>query len=127
LEITNKEKWLSTVTYLSLGIGGFILLLLRQAESRFIKFHVFQSILLGLLYMFLTQCFGILISILDSVVGLIPGFKSTGGVYIMFLHNITQQALFIGLICVISYCLFHVWKNQLAQIKWVSEQINKML
>ena len=45
-----KDKLLASLSYISLGIFGFICLLLGTVKSRFGKFHVYQSILMGLLF-----------------------------------------------------------------------------
>lgn len=115
-----KDKLLASLSYISLGIFGFICLLLGTVKSRFTKFHVYQSILTGLLFYLLQGLIGFLQSISIEIFSF---FK---------LHNYTFQYLmgllpYILLLIVLIICLKDVIKGKLSNIKFLSEQINKML
>ena len=101
-----KDKLLASLSYISLGIFGFICLLLGTVKSRFGKFHVYQSILMGLLF-YLAQG---LISFLQLIsIGIFNFFK---------LYNYTFQALigllpYIFLVIVLIICFNDIIKGKL--------------
>ena len=72
-----KEKIGAGAAYLTLGIWGLIWLLISRRnyfdEKDFIRFHCYQSILVGLLYMFIPQGLSILFSLTIQIISLIPG------------------------------------------------------
>ncbi|MDX1920172.1 MAG: hypothetical protein SFU25_05490 [Candidatus Caenarcaniphilales bacterium] len=123
MDTTIKDKIFSTLSYLSFGILGFVLLLLKQGESRFLRYHIYQSILLGLLFMFIPYGLNILFGFIQMALKLIPG----AGIYgATAFYWINQVLFFIGF-GILAYSIFGVWKNQYTWIKWISAQIYKML
>lgn len=120
---TTKEKVLSTFSYFSLGILGFVLLLLKQAETRFLKYHVYQSILIGLLVMFLNFGIDIILGFGLDILGFVPGAQSYGVLIFVWLKKLIYLAEF----AVIVYCVIGIWRNQYTWVKWISEQIHRMV
>jgi uncharacterized membrane protein len=121
-ESTEDKIW-ATLTYLTAGILGFILLLLSKAQSRFLKFHIYQSILLSVLCLFGGQALGILFKLLGSLISLIPNLANG---FILF-QGLFFDALGVLLLALEVYCVITVWRNQYTLIKFVSDQIFKML
>ncbi|MDJ0625325.1 MAG: hypothetical protein QNJ31_03035 [Candidatus Caenarcaniphilales bacterium] len=120
---TTKEKILTTLSYFSFGIIGFVLLLIGEVKTHFMKYHVYQSILIGLLVMFLNYGIDILSGFSLDILGLIPGLQGYGVTIIVLLKNILHIAEFGMLI----YCVIGIWRNQYTWIKWISEQIHRMI
>ena len=121
-----KDKSLCTFSYLSFGILGFILLILGQANGHFIRFNIFQSILLGLLYLLIREGVFIIIRIFIFLVKAAPNAEIYTKPVISFAQTL-DQFLFYGLILGIFYCVFFIWRSKYPWIKCISSQIDKML
>jgi uncharacterized membrane protein len=115
-----KDKLLASLSYISLGIFGFICLLLGTVKSRFGKFHVYQSILMGLLF-YLAQG---LISFLQFVLMNIFNFFKFHNYKVVDLMGLLPYIL---LLIVLIICFKDIIKGKLSNIKFLSDQIHKML
>ena len=125
-----KEKLGTTVAYLTLGIWGFIWLLISQKnyydQKTFIRFHCFQSIFIGILYMFVPQGLTILFSLVVQIIGLIPGtLFITNAIHV--LHGILQSVIHYGSLVLIIYCVIFCLFGKYTNIPWISQMINRML
>ena len=62
-----KEKIGAAVAYLTLGVWGLVWLLISRKhyfdQKDFVKFHCYQSLFLGMLYLFIPQGIAILFSL----------------------------------------------------------------
>lgn len=121
-----KEKICSTLSYLTFGIAGFILLLLGQAHEHYMKFNIFQSILIGLLYLLLTEGLSILIRIIIFIIQLAPGDNVLLQPVLQF-TGLSTEILFFAVIGILAYCIFYVWRGQYPWLRYISEQIYKIL
>lgn len=120
---TAKEKALSTLSYLSLGILGLVLLLLGHGQTRFLKYHIYQSLFLGILFLLINYGSTTVFGLLFSLLALIPLLKSLSGQILPLLLTVLQ-AIELG---VIVYSVITIWQNKYTWIKWVSAQIYKMI
>jgi uncharacterized membrane protein len=120
---STQEKVMATLSYGTLGIVGFILLLLRKAESRFLKYHIYQSILLGLLFLLLNSGTTMLLGLIVFIFSFAPKLQNAFMIGSYWLLNLLK-ALEFGLII---YCMITIWRNKYTWIVWVSAQIFKML
>lgn len=98
-------------------------MLLKQAETKFLRYHIYQSILLGLLFWFIHYGLNILFGFIQMALNLMPKV----GVYGETAFYWVNQAMFFVGFAIITYSVIGVWKNQYTWIKWVSAQIYKML
>ncbi len=125
-----KDKIGAAVSYLTLGIWGLIWLLISSRsyfdQKDFIRFHCYQSIFVGLLYMFIPQGFAILFSLIIQILGLIPFLASvTKGLHVA--HGILQQGFHYGLLALIVYCVIFSLLGKYTNIPYVSQIANRML
>ena len=125
-----KEKIGAAITYLTLGIWGLIWLLISNRnyfdQKDFIRFHCYQSIFVGLIYMFIPQGFAILFSLIVQIIGLIPGtLFVTDGIHVV--HGILQSVFHYGLLALIIYCVIFSLLGKYTNIPYVSQLVNRML
>lgn len=125
-----KERLGTAAAYLTLGIWGFIWLLISQRDSysqkTFIKFHCFQSIFIGILYMFVPQGIAILFSLITQIIGLIPGTTFiTSPIHVI--HGILQQIIHYGSLVLVIYCVIFCLLGKYTNIPLISQMINRML
>ena len=125
-----KEKISAAATYLTLGIWGLIWLLISKRsyfdQKDFVRFHCYQSIFVGLLYMFIPQGFAILFSLITQILGLIPFLSPvTDGLHVA--HGIIQTAFHYGLLALIIYCVIFSLFGKYTNIPYISQIINRML
>lgn len=125
-----KDKIGASVSYLTLGIWGLIWLLISSRsyfdQKDFIRFHCYQSIFVGLLYMFIPQGFAILFSLIIQILGLIPFLAPvTNGLHVA--HGILQQGFHYGLLALIVYCVIFSLFGKYTNIPYISQIANRML
>lgn len=125
-----KEKVGAAVAYLTLGIWGLIWLLISSKnyfdQKDFIRFHCYQSIFVGLLYMFIPQGFAILFSLAVQIIGLIPKAAFiTDSMHVI--HGIIQSVFHYGLLALVIYCVIVSLFGKYTNIPYVSQIANRML
>ena len=125
-----KEKTGAVAAYLTLGIWGLIWLLISRRtyfdQKDFVRFHCFQSIFIGILYMFIPQGLAILFSLIIQIVTLIPG--TTFIIHMLqLLHNSLQSLISLAGLTLIVYCVIFCLYGKFTNIPWISQLINRML
>lgn len=125
-----KEKIGATIAYLTLGIWGFIWLLISRRhyydQKDFVRFHCFQSIFIGILYMFIPQGLAILFSLIIQIIAIIPGTSFiTEPIHII--HGTIQSVIHYGSLVLIVYCVIFCLYGKYTNIPWLSQMINRML
>ena len=125
-----KEKIGASATYLTLGIWGFIWLLISRKhyydQKDFIRFHCFQSIFIGILYMFVPQGLAILFSLIIQIIALIPGTTIiTEPLHVI--HGLIQSFIHYGSIVLVIYCVIFCLYGKYTNIPWISQMTNRML
>ncbi|MBI2995477.1 MAG: hypothetical protein HYY52_02055 [Candidatus Melainabacteria bacterium] len=127
---TIKEKLGSAVAYLTLGIWGLIWLLISRKnyfdQKDFVRFHCYQSLFIGMLYMFIPQGITILFSLIMQILSLIPGISFITGSLHVF-HGLLQQAFYYGGLILIIYCVIFCLYGKYTNIPWISQLISRML
>ena len=125
-----KDKIGTAVAYLTLGIWGFIWLLISRThyneQKTFIRFHCLQSIFIGVLYMFIPQGLSILFSLIIQFVGFIPGVSFITS-SLQTLHSVLQSIIHYGSFVLILYCVIICLYGKYTNIPFVSQMINRML
>ena len=125
-----KEKIGSAITYMTLGIWGLIWLLMSRTpayyQKDFVRFHCFQSIFIGILYMFLPQGVGILFTLIMQILSLFHTPLSIIQLLDSTL-NALQHLLNVGLLMLIVYCVIFCLYGKYTNIPWISQMINRML
>lgn len=125
-----KDKIGTAVAYLTLGIWGFVWLLISSRhyydQKSFVRFHCYQSIFIGVLYMIIPQGFAILFSLIIQIINLIPGSSLiTNPLHI--LHGILQTIVHYGGLILILYCIIFCFYGKFTNIPLISQMINRML
>lgn len=125
-----KEKTGCAITYLTLGIWGLVWLLMSRTpayyQKDFVRFHCFQSIFIGILYMFLPQGVGILVTLIMQIFSLFHSLLFV----IQFLNStlsVLQYLINIGFLTLIVYCVIFCFYGKYTNIPWISQLINRML
>lgn len=125
-----KEKISSAVAYLTLGVWGFIWLLISRKnyfdQKDFVRFHCLQSIFIGILYMFFPQGIDILFSLLIQIIGFMPGTSILTDFFGQ-LHGLLQSLVHYGSLILIMYCVIFTLLGRYTNIPYVSQIINRML
>lgn len=125
-----KEKIGAALAYLTFGIWGLVWLLLSRTpayfQKDFVRFHCFQSIFIGILYMFIPTGLSIFFSLITQILALIPntdifinGFN--------IIHYSFQQAVYFGGLVLIMYCVIFSIYGKFTNIPFISQMINRML
>jgi|688.fasta_scaffold00399_22 uncharacterized membrane protein len=117
-----KEKLFGSLSYLTGGIFGFILLIINRGRSNFLRYHIYQSIVICLLFILLREAAKFLFFVLT----ILPLPASADQVIWKIMPWILEGILILYL-GVIIYCVFTLCRNQYTWIKWISAQISKML
>ena len=125
-----KDKIGAAVAYLTLGIWGLIWLLISSRnyfdQKDFIRFHCYQSIFVGLLYMFIPQGFAILFSLITQILGLIPFLAPiVEGLHVA--HGFLQTGFHYGLLALVVYCVIFSLFGKYTNIPYISQIANRML
>ena len=125
-----KEKIGAAVAYLTLGVWGLVWLLISRKhyfdQKDFVKFHCYQSLFLGMLYLFIPQGIAILFSLITQILGLLPLLSAlVEGLHIA--HGILQSIIHYGGLVLIIYCVIFSSLGKYTDIPWISQIINRML
>lgn len=118
------EKIISIFSYLTCGIVGLAWLIfgavMKLSLRPFLKYHIYQSIFLSILYVLVSMVLGLILHILGFIpyiqylVGLITFLFQTAVIFHLSIIN-------IGVLSVIIYLCFGVLNNKYSYLPWVSE------
>ena len=120
---TVREKALTTLSYVTLGLFAFVLLILRQADTYFLRYHLYQSILVGLVYFLLGMTLNVLSEILLFLANFVEGAKGL----VILLHTGLGNLFLAGVLLVAAYCLWGSWQGKLSELRLISDQVRRML
>lgn len=129
-DILPIEKIISILSYITFGMAGFVWLIfgafMKQSLRPFIKYHIYQSIFLSILF-FIVSNFLILIvnmlqiiPVINLLAGAISYFFAVSIINIGFLHLSIVQ---IGIFVLIVYLSVGVVNNKYSYLPWVSDII----
>lgn len=120
------EKLVSALSYLSMGIVGFIyiviVMLTKKGLKPFLKYHIFQSIFISIGYYLLCVFVGLICNILLFI----PFINK---ITTMIIYYLTIDVIFgfsvIGLCCyaVLFYLVITSFQGKYSYIPWVSDII----
>ena len=126
-----SDRLISALSYITAGIVGFIWIIYIQIAKKqlgpFVKFHVFQSIFISVIY----YLFNIILGILMTFVKLIPFI---GELVINIVFYIFQLPVFFGfsifqfaVILLLGYLVFNSLIGRYGYVPWVSDNIKKIM
>lgn len=126
-QVSVLEKIIGIGTYLTAGFIGFIWIILAVASKStlkpFLRYHIYQSIFLSILYFLFSTFVNLLLNILSYV----PFVKIVVGHISFYLSvPIIAHLSIISLIILLVeiYLIIGVVKNKYSYIPWVSDVIN---
>lgn len=125
--LTYGDRIISALTYLSGGFIGFLWLIFlyikKQGVKPFVRFHIYQSIFISILY----QVFMIVAGILLSFLKIIPII----GAIVFYIAQMTiilgysLPGLFIS--AVVLYLVLTAIAGKYSQLPWVSDTVRKLM
>ncbi len=124
------EKIIAVLSYFTFGMVGFIWIIIgavtKQNLRPFLKYHLYQSIFLSILFFVVSQALIFVINVLAYVplvnilVGAISYFFNVSIISLPFLHLSIVQ---LGLLMLVVYLSLGVLRAQYSYIPWVSDII----
>lgn len=129
--IAPGEKIIAAASYLTAGLIGFFWIILSQVTGSrlktFLRFHIYQSIFLSILYYVFNAILGIFI----SIVVVVPFLGSL--IYkiyfwlfdlkLIFGHSIVDTFI----VAVILYLVLNTFKGRQGNLPWISDIIKSMM
>lgn len=129
-KINIEERLVSAITYFTMGCGGFLYCIYayykKKNFSDFLKFNIFQSIFLSLLYF----CFAMAIGLIMTFLSYIPGIKYIVAQIAFWLNKdfigdySFMQAVVIG---IVLYASTLSLLGKIPKIYWVSKIIDRQV
>lgn len=124
------EKLIATLSYFTFGTVGFVWILLgaflKQNLRPFLKYHIYQSIFLAVLFFIVTQALIFIVNVLayipylNAILGLSAYLLNVSILNVAWIHlSIVQISVFM----LIVYLSAGVVKGQYSYIPWVSDII----
>ncbi len=120
------ERLIAALSYLTMGLIGFIWMILgailKLGLKPFLKFHIFQSIFLSILFYLLSSAVSLVLGLL-SYIPFIGGIISTITFYIA--TPLFGPFSFLNLIFItfIAYLIITSLRGKFSYIPWVSDII----
>ncbi|MEI8377151.1 MAG: hypothetical protein WCF95_01300 [bacterium] len=129
--VTPGEKIISALTYLTTGIVGFIWIIISHVSGSkikpFLRFHIFQSIFLSILF----YIFNLILTILIGIVVKIPLIGSL--IYSVYFYIFDLKLVFGYSIvdalafAIILYLVLSALTGREGKLPWVSDIVKGML
>ncbi len=124
---TLADRVISALTYLTMGLVGFIWVIVSFVSGKtlkpFVKFHIFQSI-------FISVIFYLLKIILGIILGIVKFIPIIGNVVLFFVFYLAQFPVIFGLSLIsalltglIIYLAVTAFMGKYSYIPWVSDNI----
>ena len=128
--ISIEEKLVSAITYLTMGCGGVLYCIYtyfaKKKISQFVRFNIFQSIFLSLLYFCVAMAIGLLMTFLSYI----PGIKYLVA-QISFLLNkgFIGEYSFLQIVVysIVLYATLVALLGKIPRIYWVSKIIDRQV
>jgi hypothetical protein len=126
-----SDRLISAISYLTMGLAGFIWIIISAVTGRyikpFVKFNVFQSIFISIL----VYIFKILFSIIYNIVVYIPIIKD---IVIYSVFYTAQAKLVFGFsilhfvfILFTVYLAWFAFIGRYSEIPWLSKTVKKLI
>lgn len=129
--ITSGEKIIAAATYLTTGIIGFIWIIISQVTKSkikpFLKFHIYQSIFLSILF----YVFDLILQILVGIVVKIPLIGSL--IYSVYFYIFNLKLIFgysiinTLMFAIIIYLVLSALTGKDGKLPWISNTVKGMM
>ena len=123
------ERVIGGICYLTFGLIGLLFIIIsgQRGQSSFFRFHFLQSIVLGIIFMLLQWCSGILVQILialmNMVAPLLGGAAGTVSLYLFQGVDIFMKAYLLLFV----YGMIWAFMGKLAEIPFISDIIRRQM
>lgn len=129
-DITFTERVVSAISYLTMGWGGMLYLIIlalkRKSATRFIRYNSFQSIFLSFLYFILAMLFGAIFHVLSAIPFLNRFIaKISQSIHTDFVLNYSFIQVIV--FSIIIYTIIYSLLGKYPRIYWVSGIIDKQV
>ena len=129
LEIS--DRLISSITYLTMGLLGFIWIIFAKLTGRtvrpFVRFNIFQSILIAVI----VYLFNILTGIFLNIIMYVPFVKDVVGFLVFYLAQdqliFGYSILHFGFMVFIAYCAWFGFMGKQVEVPWVSKNIRHLV
>ena len=128
--INFAERVVSAISYLTMGWGGLLYLIImalkKREATRYIKFNSFQSIFLSFVYFILAMLFGLIFKILS----LIPYLNYLVAKISQMIHTnfiLGYSIIQIIVFSVIIYTIVFSVLGKYPRIYWISKLIDRQV
>ena len=115
------ENVASLIAYIAGWVSGLIFFLIEK-NSRLVRFHAMQSILLNVLYIVVAVVFGIIISILVVVLGMISNSLAA---IASLLSGLLWLVLIVGIVVVWVLCLVKAYQGVMYKLPIIGDYAEK--
>ena len=115
------ENVASLIAYIAGWVSGLIFFLIEK-NSRLVRFHAMQSILLNVLYIVVAIVFGIIISILVLVLGMISNSLAA---IASLLSGLLWLVLIVGIVVVWVLCLVKAYQGVMYKLPIIGDYAEK--
>jgi uncharacterized membrane protein len=115
------ENVASLIAYIAGWVSGLIFFLIEK-NSRLVRFHAMQSILLNVLYIVVAIVFGIIISILVVVLGMISNSLAA---IASLLSGLLWLVLIVGIVVVWVLCLVKAYQGVMYKLPIIGDYAEK--
>jgi uncharacterized membrane protein len=115
------ENIASLITYLAGWVSGLIFFLIEK-DSRLVRFHAMQSILLNVLIIIVAVIFGVVITVLVIVLGMI---SDTLAALTSLLSGLLWLVLVLGILIVWVMCLIKAYGGQMYKLPIIGNYAEK--
>lgn len=130
---TMPEKLISCASYLTMGLVGFIWLIIlafqRATVKEFLKYHILQSIFISIIIFIFKYILNVIFNIAASIPGVKVIVDLVAGI-LNFPVNlfVVQYPLFSLMITIlVLYCAITSLMGKYSYFPWISDNIKQML
>ena len=128
--ITVPDKLISVASYFTMGLAGFVYLIvltLQKATMKsFLKYHIMQSIFVSVLLYVITLVIQIIVGVAQHV-PVVNGIISVTLTLLMGPIVFGFSVINVLVVCLIIYLSVGVMLSKYSYIPWVSDNIKQML
>ena len=123
------ERVIAGFCYLTFGLIGLLFIIIsgQRGQSSFFRFHFLQSIVLGIIFMLIQWCSGILVQLLlalmNMIAPLVGGSAATISVYLFGAVDIFFKAYLLLFV----YGMIWAFMGKLAEIPLISDIIRRQM
>ncbi|OGI22007.1 MAG: hypothetical protein A2287_10490 [Candidatus Melainabacteria bacterium RIFOXYA12_FULL_32_12] len=126
-----SDRLISSISYLTMGMLGFIWIIFAKVTGRsikpFVRFHIFQAIFISII----VYLFNILMGIFLNIIMYVPVVKNIIGFLVFYLAQdpliFGFSILHFGFMVFIAYCAWFAFLGRYAEVPWISKNVRQLI